>query len=65
MLVTFSLQEFNLKKDICSSWSFHVYDRSESSSTHAMIIGQGRDLVGELGMIKNLNGHTVTWDTET
>jgi hypothetical protein len=36
--VTFSLQEFNLKKQICSSWTFHVYDRSESSSTYDMII---------------------------
>jgi hypothetical protein len=37
MLVTFSLQEFNLKKQI--SWEFHVDDRSVSSSTYDMIIG--------------------------
>jgi hypothetical protein len=39
MLVTFSLPEFNLKKQMCSSWVFHVDDRSESSSTYDMIIG--------------------------
>jgi hypothetical protein len=37
--VTFSLPEFNLKKQMCSSWAFHVDDRSESSSTYEMIIG--------------------------
>jgi hypothetical protein len=37
--VTFSLPEFNLKKQMCSSWAFHVDDRSESSSTYDMIIG--------------------------
>jgi hypothetical protein len=46
--VTFSLPEFNLKKQICSSWAFHVDDRSESSSTYDMIMGQ--DLLGELGI---------------
>jgi hypothetical protein len=35
--VTFSLPEFNLKKQI--SWRFHVDDRSQSSSTYDMIIG--------------------------
>jgi hypothetical protein len=35
--VTFSLPEFNLKKQI--SWAFHVDDRSESSSTDDMIMG--------------------------
>jgi hypothetical protein len=35
--VTFSLPEFNLKKQI--SWAFHVDDCSESSSTYDMIIG--------------------------
>jgi hypothetical protein len=39
--VTFSLPEFNLKKQMCSSWPFHVDDRSESSSTYDMIIGNG------------------------
>jgi hypothetical protein len=39
MLVTFSLQEFNLKNQMCSSWAFHVDDLSESSSTYDMIIG--------------------------
>jgi hypothetical protein len=57
--VTFSLLEFNLKKQI--SWAFHVDDRSESSSTYDMIMG--RDLLGESGMIMNFNDHTVTWDT--
>jgi hypothetical protein len=37
--VKFSLPEFNLKKQMCSSWAFHVDDRSESSSTYDMIIG--------------------------
>jgi hypothetical protein len=36
--VTFSLPEFNLKKQMRSSWAFHVDDRSESSSTYDMII---------------------------
>jgi hypothetical protein len=45
--VTFSLREFNLKKQMCSCWVFHVDDRSESSNTFGMIIG--RDILGELG----------------
>jgi hypothetical protein len=57
---TFSLPEFNLKKQI--SWAFHVDDRSESSSTYDMIMC--RDLLGELGIIMNFNDHTVTWDTD-
>jgi hypothetical protein len=60
MLVTFSLPEFNLKKQI--SWAFHVLDRSESSSTYDMIMG--RDILGELDIITNINDHTVTWDTD-
>jgi xylose isomerase len=59
--VTFSLPELNLKKQI--SWAFHVDDRSESSSTYDMIMGQ--DLLGESGIIMNFNDHTVTWDTDT
>jgi hypothetical protein len=39
--VTFSLPEFNLKKQMCSCWAFHVDDRSESSSIFDMIIGNG------------------------
>jgi hypothetical protein len=39
MLVTFSFQEFNLKKEMCTSWEFHVDDRSESSNTYDVIIG--------------------------
>jgi hypothetical protein len=35
----------NIKKQIYSSWEFHVDDRSESSSTYDMIMG--RDLLGE------------------
>jgi hypothetical protein len=62
MLVTFSLPEFNLRKQIRSSWAFHVDDRSESSSTYDMIMGQ--DFLGELGIIMNFNDHTVTWDTD-
>jgi hypothetical protein len=58
--VTFSFPEFNLKKQI--SLAFHVDDRSESSITYDMIMGQ--DLLGELGIIMNFNDHTVTWDTE-
>ena len=56
-LMTFSLPEFNLRKQI--SWVFHVDDRSESSSTYDMIIGQ--DLLGELGIILNFNDKTVNW----
>jgi hypothetical protein len=41
MLMTFSLPEFNPKKKMCSSLAFHVDDRSESSSTYDMIIGNG------------------------
>jgi hypothetical protein len=63
--VTFSLPEFNLKKQIHSCLTFHVDDHSESSSIYDMIIGQGRDLLGELGIIMNFNDHTVTWDTDT
>jgi hypothetical protein len=37
--VTFSLPEFNLKNQVYSSWAFHVDDKSESSSTYDMIIG--------------------------
>jgi hypothetical protein len=37
--VTFSLPEFNLKKQMHTSWAFHVDDRSESSSTYDMRIG--------------------------
>jgi hypothetical protein len=63
MLVTFSLPEFNLKKQI--SWAFHVGDRYESSSTYVMIIGQLRYLLGELGIIIIFNNQTVTCDTDT
>jgi hypothetical protein len=58
--VTFSLPEFNLKKQI--SWEFHVDDSSESSSTYDIIMG--RDLLGESGIIMNFNDHKITWDTE-
>jgi hypothetical protein len=61
--VTFSLPEFNLKKQMYSSWAYHVDDRSESSSTYDMITG--RDLIGELGIIMNFNDHKVTWHTDT
>jgi hypothetical protein len=37
--VTFSLPEFNLKRQMCMSWAFHVDEHSESSSTYNMIIG--------------------------
>jgi hypothetical protein len=37
--VTFSLTEFNLKKQMCSSWAFHVDDRSELSTPYDMIMG--------------------------
>jgi hypothetical protein len=37
--VTFSLPEFNLKKQMCSSWEFNVDDRYESSRTYDMIMG--------------------------
>jgi hypothetical protein len=40
MFVTSLLPEFNLKKQMYSSWEFHVDDRSESSSTYDMIIGK-------------------------
>jgi hypothetical protein len=61
MLVTFSIPEFNLKKQI--SWAFHLDDRSESSRTYDTIMG--RDILGELGIIMNFNDHAVTWDTDT
>jgi hypothetical protein len=48
-----------------SSWAFHVDDRSESSITYEMIIGQGEDFLGESGIIMNFNDQTVTWDTDT
>jgi hypothetical protein len=38
--VTFSLPEFNLKKQMCSSWAFHVDDSYKLSSTYDMIIGK-------------------------
>jgi hypothetical protein len=60
----FSPSEFNLKKQMCSSWAFHVDYRSELSSTYDMIIGQGRYLLRELGIIMNFNDHKVTWDTD-
>jgi hypothetical protein len=63
--VTFSLPEFNLKKQMCSSWAFHVDDRSESSSACDMIMGINRDLLGELGIIMIFNDHSITWDTDT
>jgi hypothetical protein len=63
MLVTFSLPEFNIKKQMSSFWVFHIDDRSESSSTYDMIMG--RDLLGELGIIMTFNDHTVTWYTDT
>jgi hypothetical protein len=63
--VTFSLQEFNLKKKMFASWAFHVDDRSESSSTYDVIISMHQDLLGELGIIMNFNDNTVTWDTDT
>jgi hypothetical protein len=60
-LVSFSLPEFNLKKQI--SWKFHVDDQSKASDTYGMIIG--RDLLGKLGIIPYFNDKTVTWDTDT
>jgi hypothetical protein len=62
ILVTISLPEFNLKKQMCTSWAFYVDDCSESSSTYDMIMGQ--DLLGESGTIMNFNDHMVTWDTD-
>jgi hypothetical protein len=61
--VTFSLPEFNLKKQMCTSCAFHVDDRSESLSTYDMIMGQ--DLLGESVIIMNFNDHTVNRDTDT
>jgi hypothetical protein len=39
MIVTFSLPEFNLKKQMFFSCAFDVYDRSESSRRYYIIIG--------------------------
>jgi hypothetical protein len=64
MLVTFSLTDFNLKKN-CSSWAFHVDEDSESSSTYDMIIGNVARILGALGIIIKFNDHTVTWDADT
>jgi hypothetical protein len=36
--VTFSFSEFNLKKQMCTSWTFHVDDHSDSSSTYDIIM---------------------------
>jgi hypothetical protein len=38
-LVTFSLPKFNHKKQMYFSWTFHVDDYFESSSTYDKIIG--------------------------
>jgi hypothetical protein len=65
MLLSFSLPEFNLKKQMSSYRAFHVDECSESSRTYDMIIGQGRDLLGELGIVMNFNDLTVNWDTDT
>jgi hypothetical protein len=48
---------------MCSSWAFHVDDRSKLSSTYDMIIG--RYILGESGIFMKFNDHTVTWDTDT
>jgi hypothetical protein len=59
--VTYLPPVFNLKNQI--SWAFHVDDRSESSSTYDMIVGnQPRS---PWSIIMNFNAHTVTWDTDT
>lgn len=55
------IPEFNLSKQI--DWIFHVDDRSQSSSTNDMIIGQ--DLLGKSGIIFNFNETVVTCDTDT
>jgi hypothetical protein len=59
------IPEFKLKKQMCSSWSFHVDDNSESSSTYDMIMGINRDFLGELGIIMIFNDHSIIWDTDT
>jgi hypothetical protein len=51
--------------NIYYAWAFRVDDRSESSSTYDVIIGKGRNFLGELGIIMNFNYHTITWDTDT
>jgi hypothetical protein len=48
---------------MCSSWAFHVDERSESSSTYDMNIG--RDFLGGLDKIMKFNDQIVTWDTDT
>jgi hypothetical protein len=54
------------QEKICSSWAFHVDDRSESTSTYDMIIGnQLIYILGESGIIMSFNDHMVTWDTDT
>jgi hypothetical protein len=63
ILVTFSLPEFNLKKQMCPSWAFHVNCCSESSSIYDMIMD--RDLLGESGIIMNFNNQKVICDAET
>jgi hypothetical protein len=50
-VVTFSLPEFNFKKQI--SWVFHVGGRFMESGTSGMIIEL--DLLGELGIILNFS----------
>jgi hypothetical protein len=61
--MTLSLPAFNLKKQLCSSWEFHVDERYESSNTCNMIIP--RDLLGRLCIIMKFNDQIVTWETDT
>jgi hypothetical protein len=37
--LTFLLPDFNLKKQMCDSWAFHVDVRPKSSRKYDMIIG--------------------------
>jgi hypothetical protein len=54
--VSIVLPEFNLKKQI--TWEFHADDQSQPLDTYGVIIDQ--ELLGKLGIIRNLNDETVT-----
>jgi hypothetical protein len=55
--VLFSFSKFNLKKEI--SYLFHLDDRSRTSNTFDMILGQ--DILEESDKILNFNDKIVIW----
>jgi hypothetical protein len=47
MLVTFSLPDFNLKKQMCSSWAFHEDDILSHQRYMIWLLATNRDLLGK------------------